>query len=279
MVAWHVAALARAPKRRKSKTGENNRTPCAHCSRTPRRLHRRCLRRCPSADGAAAAALWRACTRARHVAHHVARPLPGHAASAEREPPVPPCRAPVARVSRAHRRRACLARAVGARPVVDQAGGAPSLAQLHLGRPQVEGVLGVEVALRLRPRGALPVVPLTLDLPLGGRAEAIQADAAAHAQRECDGEEAGRGRALARGPPEQAPQLAVEARVDLVRVRVKAGARARARARARAKGKGGGARPSWPSLRRRLRRPGAGTRRSTACGTRRAAARGGRATP
>ena len=215
----------------------------------------------------------RACTRARQVA----RPLPGHAASAEREPPLPPCRAPVARVGRAHRRRACLASAVGARPVVDQAGGAPRLSQLHLGRPQVEGVLGVEVALRLRPRGALPVVPLTLDLPLGGRAEAIQADAAAHAQRECDGEEAGRGRALARGPPEQAPQLAVEARVDLVRVGVKAGARARTRARA--KGKGGGARPSWPSLRRRLRRPGAGTRRSTACGTRRAAARGGRATP
>ena len=54
----------------------------------------------------------------------MARPLPGHAASAEREPPLPPCRAPVAGVGRAHRRRACLASAVGARPVVDQAGAA-----------------------------------------------------------------------------------------------------------------------------------------------------------
>jgi hypothetical protein len=149
----------------------------------------------------------------------------GAAALAERNPPLPPRRAPVARVGRAHRRRARLARAVGAGAVVDEAGRAPLLPQPDLARPAVEGVLGLVVALLLRPCGALPIVPFAPAPPLGGSAEAIQADAAAHAQGERDGEEAGRRRPFARGPPQQAPQLSVEARVDLVRFRLRVRAR------------------------------------------------------
>eukprot|EP00964_Phaeocystis_antarctica_P152947 scaffold121006_cov69-Phaeocystis_antarctica.AAC.5 len=148
------------------------------------------------------------CARAR------ARPLLGHAALAERDPPLPPRRTPVARVGRAHRRRARLARPIGAGSVVDEAGRAPRLPQLDLARPYVEGVLRVVVALLLRPCGAFPVVPLAPAPLLGGRAEAVEADATADAEGERDGEEAGRGRPFARGPPQQAPQLSVEAGVD-----------------------------------------------------------------